>query len=399
MDVVAAVRKYIDQMAADCGPGMKVLLMDRETTSIVSLAYAQSEVLQKEIYMFELLDSKNREIMKHLNAIVFVRPTPENVQALCRELNNPHFNSYFLYFSYFLEGRGLENALQEMAKADEREVVKEVKEFYADFLAVNNNIFTLNITPAVTPSKIWADGALSRVTGGVASVLLALKRKPVIRYVSGSQPAEHLAHEVARVYQNHNRQFVFRQPDNPPLLLILDRHNDPVTPLLNQWTYQAMIHELLGLKNNRVDLSDVPGVSQDLKEVVLSSEQDDFYKENLYLNFGEIGVNIKALMDEYQTKVKSQQQIESIADMKAFVENYPQFRKLSGTTTKHVAVASEMSRMISEFNLMAVSEVEQDIVTGSDKSQALKVCVCGGGEDEGRYSDLVDLEWTYLAVL
>jgi len=43
-----------------------------------------------------------------------------------------------------------------------------------------------------------------------------------------------------------------------------------------------------------------------------------------------------------------------------------------------VAVASEMSRMISEFNLMAVSEVEQDIVTGSDKSQALKVCLGRG---------------------
>ena len=383
MDVVAAVRKYIDQMAADCGPGMKILLMDRETISIVSLAYAQSEVLQKEIYMFELLDGKSREIMRHLNAIVFVRPTPENVQALCRELCNPRFNSYFLYFSYFLEGRGLDDALKEMAKADERELVKEVKEFYADFLAVSNNVFTFNITPAVAGSGIWADGSLVRVTGGVSSVLLALKRKPVIRYVSGSQPAEQLAHEVARVYQNHNRQFVFRQPDNPPLLLILDRHNDPVTPLLNQWTYQAMIHELLGLKNNRVDLSDAPGVSQDLKEVVLSSEQDDFYKENLYLNFGEIGVNIKALMDEYQAKVKSQQQIESIQDMKAFVENYPQFRKLSGTTTKHVAVASEMSRMISEFNLMALSEVEQDVVTGTDRSQALRVGIWSGREGMG----------------
>ena len=158
----------------------------RETTSIVSLAYAPSEVLQKEIYMFELLDSRNREMMKHLNAIVFVRPTLENVQALCGELSNPHFNSYFAYFSYFLEGRRLENALTEMARADEREVVKEVKEFYADFLAVNNNIFTFNITPAVAASSIWADGALGRVTGGVASVLLALKRKPVIRYVAGT---------------------------------------------------------------------------------------------------------------------------------------------------------------------------------------------------------------------
>ena len=34
-------------------------------------------------------------------------------------------------------------------------------------------------------------------------------------------------------------------------VLILDRRDDPVTPLLNCWTYQAMIHELLGIKNNR----------------------------------------------------------------------------------------------------------------------------------------------------
>jgi len=34
--------------------------------------------------------------------------------------------------------------------------------------------------------------------------------------------------------------------------------DDPVTPLLQQWTYQAMIHELLGIHNNRVDLKDVP---------------------------------------------------------------------------------------------------------------------------------------------
>lgn len=38
------------------------------------------------------------------------------------------------------------------------------------------------------------------------------------------------------------------------LLLVLDRVDDPVTPLLTQWTYQAMVHELLTIKNNVVDL-------------------------------------------------------------------------------------------------------------------------------------------------
>lgn len=51
----------------------------------------------------------------------------------------------------------------------------------------------------------------------------------------------------------------------PPLLLILDRRNDPVTPLLSQWTYQAMVHELIGVQNGRVDLSQAPGIQSELR--------------------------------------------------------------------------------------------------------------------------------------
>lgn len=60
------------------------------------------------------------------------------------------------------------------------------------------------------------------------------------------------------------RAFVFT---DRPLLLILDRRDDPVTPLLSQWTYQAMVHELLGLNDNRVVLKGAPGVRKDLEEV------------------------------------------------------------------------------------------------------------------------------------
>lgn len=38
-----------------------------------------------------------------------------------------------------------------------------------------------------------------------------------------------------------------------------------MTPLLSQWTYQAMVHELLGIQNGRVDLHLVPDVQPELK--------------------------------------------------------------------------------------------------------------------------------------
>lgn len=102
MNVTQAVKQYVTQMTKDSGAGMKVLLMDKETvsfslfpsaasvvpfscrvsssslslqTSAVSIVYTQSEILQKEVYLFELLTNKGRESMKHLNAICFIRPT------------------------------------------------------------------------------------------------------------------------------------------------------------------------------------------------------------------------------------------------------------------------------------------------------------------------------------
>ncbi len=72
--------------------------------------------------------------------------------------------------------------------------------------------------------------------------------------------------------------FDFRQSDPAPVLLIIDRREDPVTPLLNQWTYQAMVHELIGIRNNIVNLKNVPGISKELEEVILSAEYDEFYE-------------------------------------------------------------------------------------------------------------------------
>ena len=98
----------------------------------------------------------------------------------------------------------------------------------------------------------WDTVKFERTCEGLVSVLLALKKRPVIRYEKNSEMARRLAKEVHYVMSQESSLFDFRMPDSPPLLLILDRRNDPVTPLLNQWTYQAMTHELVSIHNNLV---------------------------------------------------------------------------------------------------------------------------------------------------
>lgn len=63
---------------------------------IISMVFSQSEVLQKEVYLFELLDNPTREAMMHMKAISFVRPTAENIRELSNEIREPKFGQYHL---------------------------------------------------------------------------------------------------------------------------------------------------------------------------------------------------------------------------------------------------------------------------------------------------------------
>jgi vacuolar protein sorting-associated protein 45 len=116
-----------------------------------------------------------------------------------------------------------------------------------------------------TSPDAWNQDALQRSTEGVMALLLALKKKPLVRYQKNSLLAKKLATEVRYSITQEDQLFEFRKTDTPPILLIVDRRDDPVTPLLTQWTYQAMVHELLGIKNGRVDLRDVPEIRPEMK--------------------------------------------------------------------------------------------------------------------------------------
>ncbi|KAE9452056.1 hypothetical protein C3L33_16035, partial [Rhododendron williamsianum] len=387
MVLVSAVRDYINRMLQDIS-GMKVLILDSSTVSIVSVVYSQSDLLQKEVFLVELVDSisKSREPMSHLKAVYFLRPTSENIQQMRRQLASPRFGEYHLFFSNMLK----DTQLHILADSDEHEAVQQVQEFYADFVAIDPFHFTLNI-PAnhmyMLPAVVDPSGLqqfCDRVIDGIAAIFLALKRRPVIRYQRTSDIAKRVAQEAAKLmYQQESGLFDFRRTEISPLLLIIDRRDDPVTPLLNQWTYQvllvydcsgfkAMVHELIGIQDNKVDLRNIGKISKDQQEVVLSSEQDAFFKANMYENFGDIGLNIKRMVDEFQLVAKSNQSIQTIEDMAKFVDNYPEYRKMHGNVSKHVTLVTEMSKIVEERKLMLVSQTEQELACNGGQGAAFE---------------------------
>ncbi|KAK9354091.1 Sec1-like protein [Lipomyces doorenjongii] len=384
MDLLSACHTYVDKILDSkpvAGNGvyesssgkMKILLLDTETTPILSMISTQSLLLKNEVYLIDRLDNSNRERMRHLRCLIFVRPTNDAIQAIVDELRDPKYGEYELYFSNVVK----KSALERMAEADDYEVVKAVVEVFADYLVINKDLFALNLFAPQScifgdAPESWNTRPFMRSVEAIIGALLTLKKKPIIRYEANSPLAKSLAIETLYNIQQDPQLFDFRRMDTPPVLLILDRKNDPVTPLLTPWTYQAMVHEYLGVKNGRVDLSAVPDVRADMKEIVLSPDGDSFYTDNMFKNFGDLGASIKDYVDKYQLRTKSNMNIESIADMKRFVEEYPEFRKLSGNVTKHVTLVSELSRRVSQDNLLETSELEQSLACNDNHANDLK---------------------------
>ncbi|KAF8895370.1 Sec1-like protein [Infundibulicybe gibba] len=363
MDVLKAVETYVTKLVSE-PPSMKVLLLDTHTTPIVSLASTQTTLLSHQVYLTDRIDNKKRDRMPHMKCVCFLKSSPDSLEALEEELREPKYGEYYLYFSNILS----KTAIERLAEVDEYEIVREVQEYFADYTPLLPCLFSLNQTPDLshplygsTPNA-WNPGALERTVQGIAAVLLSLKKKPVIRYERMSAMAKKLAVEM-----QSESIFDFRPTQIPPLLLILDRRNDPVTPLLSQWTYQAMVHELLNIQNGRVNLSLVPEIRPELSEITLTTATDPFFQANHLATFGDLGTSLKNYVQSYQSRslAQSPSSINSISDMKRFVEEYPEFRKLGGNVSKHVALVGELSRLVGRDKLLEVGEVEQGLATSS----------------------------------
>lgn len=94
---------------------------------------------------------------------------------------------------------------------------------------------------------------------------------------------------------------------------------------------------------------------KEFQDIVLSARQDDFFKKNMYSNFGDLGTAVKSLVDEFQRHTANSRNLNTIHEMQNFVENFSEFSAAQRNAGKHVTLVSELSRLVDARTLMQVS--------------------------------------------
>lgn len=346
----------------------KVLLVDNYTMPIISMSYTQSQLLQHDVILIEMLENnQNLTTMKHLNCVVYIKPIKESIAMLCQELSSPHYHHYQIFLSNMVS----KSDLEKMAQADEFEVINQVMEIFLDYSIVNDNLFTISLPDDLTAPK---HNVTIQESSSLLSLLLSLKKTPIIKYETTSIESKKLASEILYYINSNSNNNLFddlnRKSDMPPVLLLLDRKSDPLTPLVTPWTYQSMIHELIGINRNIVDLKDSN------EQLTLSETMDEFYQESMYLNYGDLTEKFQRYVDEYkkQTKQSSIENLKTqdLSELKKILTKFPEFKKLSNNILKHLNIISEIDKQISSQNLWAVGELQQIIVCDLENHQSIK---------------------------
>ena len=259
-------------------PAGVVLCVDNFTLRLVSSLYKVSQLAEENFYLVENITMKSergeyldRQPMPSLPVLYFITPTVESVNRMLhdyRDKKSPKYGKAHLYFTSHLS-----DALLLKIKASPLiKTVASFKELNLEFLAAEGNAFTLD-SPQSLPLLYAEDSSPDatrakeqehhRIANMLVTVCATLGELPHVRFdgtrTDAGTPREAAA-SVARILQdklealraNPTSGFPSRHlgDDERPTLLLLERSFDVVSPLLHEYTYQAMVNDHLTVSEN-----------------------------------------------------------------------------------------------------------------------------------------------------
>lgn len=282
------------------GTGVKCLLFDDTTKTILSNLIPHSKFLDSDFFLFESITSKRTKL--EIQCVVVI--SPSNIKSLIEEITDPCYSSYIVLFTNQVDGLMLEM----LARNDFYEVVEEVHEIYLDYYKQESRLYTLN-------------------EEGLYSFVVSLKSIPTIYYTEGTSKAA-IALNNKLMYSNLNEGGE---------IYMFHRGFDILTPLLYDWKYQGMIKQFMKYENQIVE-----------DKYVMD---DSFFEENKFKDLNVVSEKIKKMISEVDAKKKIK---------KLNLEEIRELSTLSEMINKHMTIHKEI--LAEGMKILEISEMEYEII-------------------------------------
>ena len=165
-------------------------------------------------------------------------------------------------------------------------------------------------------------------------------------------------------------------------LIIIDREVDFATILLTQLTYEGLIDELFGIKDNQAEIDTsivgpAPGqqgkaptvpAQQGLSRKIQLDSSDKLYDQLRGTNFAIIGDLLNKVARRLKHDYESRHGAKSTSELRDFVNKLPGYQAEQQSLNIHTGLAEEITKHTRSDLFGRVLEVQQNLQQGTDPS-------------------------------
>ncbi|KKA29936.1 hypothetical protein TD95_004802 [Thielaviopsis punctulata] len=360
----------------------KVLVCDESSRKTLSII-PDDDILNKNIMNIEILEER-REPNPDMDAIYFLSNTSFVVDCLLADLERRRYRSAYLLWT----GRLLPKDEERIKKSPVARMIRGFEVLMIDFVPRESHLAVFK-DPWSFP-MLYHTGCNDLVAPHmrvlaqkIASVCITMGEAPKVRYYMPPNPRHeasvlctHLARFVQEEFDNYSR----RNPDFPPktsrpqgTLLITDRSMDLLAPLVHEFTFQAMAHDLLPITDaDKVTIVNVinEGTPDEERTDMELHDKDKVWVENRHRpmkdTIGKLAAEFQKFLAENQHLVNQDRQT-SVNTIKDMMADLPQFQATKAAYTLHINIADKCMAIFGRGKLGDVAAVEQTLSTGLDE--------------------------------
>eukprot|EP01117_Protostelium_nocturnum_P003438 TRINITY_DN1446_c0_g1_i1.p1 TRINITY_DN1446_c0_g1~~TRINITY_DN1446_c0_g1_i1.p1 ORF type:complete len:630 (-),score=247.36 TRINITY_DN1446_c0_g1_i1:73-1929(-) len=376
-------KRLLDDMIRSVKPanGLKILLLDAGSTKIISAACRMFDIIEEGVTLVEPIQIKRQPLPK-LEAIYFLTPIEESIQGLIEDFSDakhPQYAAAHLFFTRALP----DNLFEKLKASPALPFIKGLKEINLDYVGAESLGFHLDMNQSFynlfSPESKDSANDQHVIAEKIATLCASLNEYPIVRYQAAKNEGSSLTTSLARLVQEKLDRLARSSNDfknsmnlsNRSTLLILDRSVDPMAPLLHEFTYQAMIYDLLNPKDDNFTWKAKTNNASEVEKKAPLSEMDPLWTTLRHMHIAEtmtwlIGSFNDFVKENKATKLTSGKKIENLREMSEAMKAMPMYKEMLEKYSLHINMSE---RCMNEFNLHHLSEVanlEQDMSTGED---------------------------------
>ncbi|XP_045174268.1 sec1 family domain-containing protein 1-like [Mercenaria mercenaria] len=357
-------------------PQWKVLVYDRFGQDIISPLLGVKELRDMGVTLHLNLHS-DRDTIPDVPAVYFVMPTDDNVQRICRDLQNQLYESYYLNFISAIPRQKLEDLAGAAINSNSVPQVSKVFDQYLNFISLEDDMFTLRHQDRESISyysinrgdvkDTEMEQIMDTLVDSLFSVFVTLGTVPIIRCPRGNA-AEMVGEKLDKKLRENLRdarnsfftsdsvqagQFSFQRP----LLVLLDRNLDIATMLHHTWTYQALSHDVLDFKLNRVEIEEAtevrsPGGTRPAKKKKSYDMHttDRFWQLQKGNPFPTVAEAVQEELDAYRAKEDEVKSLKAAMGIEG--EDESAISMLSDNTAKLTSAVSSLPELLEKKRLI-----------------------------------------------